>query len=77
MKTPILILALSGILVTSGLGTLFANSEMDIENTVNMDIQKLIREYVEKNDGVGVSVGLIDEGKIRFFSYGQIYDPYF
>ncbi len=37
----------------------------------NMDIQTLIQEYVDDSGAVGAAVGLIDQGKIQFFSYGK------
>lgn len=35
-----------------------------------MTIEKLIQEYVDGCEGVGAAVGLIDQGKIQFFTYG-------
>lgn len=35
-----------------------------------MTIEKLIQEYVDGCEGVGAAVGVIDQGKIQFFTYG-------
>lgn len=49
------------------------NTNANIKNTmdVTMDIQALLQEYVVDNESVGASVGLIDQGEIKFFCYGK------
>ena len=36
----------------------------------SVNIPKLLKEYVDNNNGVGAVVGLIDNGKISYYSYG-------
>jgi CubicO group peptidase (beta-lactamase class C family) len=44
-----------------------------IENKIEiiMNIQALLQEYVDNNNAVGASIGLIDHGTITTFSYGK------
>lgn len=37
----------------------------------HMRIQTLLQEYVDDYGAVGASIGLIDQGIIKFFSYGK------
>jgi len=37
-----------------------------------MDLQTLLQKAVEDNEAVGATIGLIDRGKIQFFSYGKM-----
>ena len=41
------------------------------ENGIDIDVQALLKEYVDDSAAIGASVGLIDQGKIEFFSYGK------
>ena len=72
-KKQLLTAAISAALIGGSAGSAFANTEANIENTMDMtmDIQTLLQEYVDDNGAVGASVGLIDQGKIKFFSYGK------
>lgn len=73
MKKQLLTAAISAALISGSAGSAFANTEVNIENTMDMtmDIQALLQEYVDDNGAVGASVGLIDNGTIKFFSYGK------
>ena len=41
------------------------------DEKADMNIQNILQKFVEDNDSVGASVGLIDRGEIKFFSYGK------
>lgn len=44
----------------------------DVANTeLSMQIQTLLEEYVEEGKAVGIAVGLIDQGKVTYLTYGQ------
>jgi serine-type D-Ala-D-Ala carboxypeptidase/endopeptidase len=36
-----------------------------------MDIQKILREYIKENAGVGAAIGYIDNGNITYYVYGK------
>ncbi len=73
IKETLLTAILTAVLIGSTIGHAIDHADTNIENTMdmNMDIQALLQEYVDDNESVGASVGLIDKGKINFFSYGK------
>lgn len=58
-------------LISNNPEPLFANTSPKIEKTLDINMQTLIQEYVEENEAVGATVGLIEHGEMQFFSYGQ------
>ena len=72
-KKQLLTAAISATLIGGSAGSAFANPQANIENTMDMtmDIQTLLQEYVDDSGAVGASVGLVDQGTIKFFSYGK------
>lgn len=61
------LLCLIAVLLLGGAAYQFVS----IKEDATMDIQSLLQEYVDANGAVGATVGLIDQGKIQFFSYGK------
>lgn len=48
------------------------NGSDALKTEESMDIQALLKKYVDENESVGASIGLIDQGKVQFFSYGKM-----
>lgn len=74
MNKKNLVLALCTLtLIGGGAGYASPEAKPNIENKVDatVDIQALLQEYVDDNRAVGAAVGLIDQGKIQFFTYGK------
>lgn len=60
-------------LVGGSVGYASPESRPNIENKMDaaIDVQALLQEYIDDNGAVGAAVGLIDQGKIQFFTYGK------
>src|ERR1700720_3615703 len=60
-------------LIGGGVGYASPETKPNIENKMDatVDIQALLQEYVDGNGAVGAAVGLIDQGKMQFFTYGK------
>ena len=68
-KKHLFAVAISAFLISNNSESLFANISSKAENTLDMTMETLIQEYVDDNGAVGAAVGLIDQGKIQFFTY--------
>ena len=74
MNKKNLILALCTLMLIGGEGgyaSLESKPEIANKMDATVDIQALLQEYVDDNGSVGAAVGLIDQGKIQFFTYGK------
>jgi CubicO group peptidase (beta-lactamase class C family) len=48
-----------------------AGGQMSAAENQERDIQSILREFVDEDDAIGVAVGIIDQGKVSYFTYGK------
>lgn len=39
--------------------------------TTDIDVESVLQEYIENNNGIGAAVAFIENGKIQFYTYGE------